>query len=65
MSEEYTLLCDVPECEAAVAMVSEVARSEHGWGRVSLYTDATDTQDYDLCPQHLKAMRSVLTNRII
>lgn len=57
-SEEFTLHCDVPGCTAGVSMVSEVARAEHGWGRISLY--AAVGGDMDLCPRHLKAVWAVL-----
>jgi len=60
-SEEYTLLCDVPDCEASVAMVSGVDRSEHRWGRISVYTNGlTFPDDYDLCPTHFSAIKDVL-----
>lgn len=59
-SEEYTLLCDVPGCQAGVSMVAEVARAEHDWGRCSVYQGVLGATDYDLCPQHYKALRAVL-----
>jgi hypothetical protein len=66
-SEEHTLICDVPNCQAALSMVSGVPRSEHGWGRISLYGGTaaadyvvTEVRDYDLCAGHYKAVMAVL-----
>ncbi len=58
-SEEFQLLCDVPGCQAQLSMVADVPRSEHGWGRVSVYDDSINN-DYDLCPEHYKALKAVL-----
>lgn len=68
-SEEFSLLCDVVGCHSALSMVSGVPRSEHGWGRMSLYDDRatpvgglsfSQAQDYDLCPHHLSELLKVL-----
>lgn len=64
-SEEFTLLCDVGDCEASLSMVSEIERSEHRWGRISVY-EATKavgfpvTKDFDLCALHYAAIKEVL-----
>lgn len=58
-SEEFQLLCDVPTCPAQLSMVADVPRSEHGWGRLSVYDDAT-ASDYDLCPVHYQAVLGIL-----
>lgn len=60
-SEEFVLHCDIPGCQASVSLVGGVARSAHGWGRVSIYADASaDTADYDLCSEHYLQVTSVL-----
>lgn len=64
-SEEMVLHCDVPGCEASVSMVSGVPRSEHDWGRLSVYGDGsfgpdTTSTDYDLCAEHYRAVKDVL-----
>lgn len=38
-SEEVVLHCDVPGCQAQLSIVFDVSRSEHDWGRVSVYED--------------------------
>jgi hypothetical protein len=58
-SEEFTLHCDVPGCQASVSMVADVPRSAHGWGRVSLYEDPL-VRDYDLCAEHYLQVTGVL-----
>lgn len=64
-SEEFSLLCDVEGCEAALSMVADVARVEHGWGRVTLYdsTEKLPWGDYDLCQQHYRAVQDVLEGK--
>lgn len=57
-SEEFTLHCDIPGCEAALSMVSEVARSEHGWGRITIYHNVLG--DYDLCAEHYRQVMDIL-----
>lgn len=63
-SEEFVLHCDVAGCPAQLSMVAGVARSEHGWGRVSAYGDDNSAQDYDLCTEHHAAMNAVLEGRL-
>lgn len=59
-SEESVLHCDIPGCEQQLSMVNGVPRFEHGWGRTTIYEGAQDIKDYDLCPQHFKALTAVL-----
>lgn len=64
-SEEFVLHCDIPTCPAQLAMVGGVPRSEHGWGRLSLYDDyhgegLFGARDYDLCQVHLEEVKRVL-----
>lgn len=55
-AEEFVLHCDTPDCEASLSMVSGVPRSEHGWGRMSVYLDG-GIRDYDLCTEHWKQLK--------
>jgi hypothetical protein len=66
-SEEMIIHCDIPGCEAQVSMVSNVARKEHGWGRLSVYTDpgaagvvGHAVTDHDLCVEHNQQVTAVL-----
>ena len=59
-SEEAVLHCDIPGCDQQLSMVNGVPRFEHGWGRSTVYTSGESYTDYDLCPQHFKALEAVL-----
>ena len=60
MENEYRLLCDIKGCDAGIAMVSEVARELHGWGRCSVYSGMNGVRDFDLCPHHFRETMNVL-----
>ena len=62
-SEELGLLCDVCQCDAALSMISGVDRSEHDWGRLSVYLPYEGVRDYDLCQEHYNAVTDVLEGR--
>lgn len=54
-TEELQLICDIPYCQSQLSLISGVDRSEHGWGRISVYATPTDpytVRDYDLCQEH-------------
>lgn len=65
-SEEIGLLCDIPGCESSLSLISGVDRSEHGWGRITVYQGLSGgssfpmTCDYDLCTLHNRALNQVL-----
>lgn len=59
-SEEFTLHCDIPQCTAQLSMVAGIARSEHNWGRISIYHDQPAPQDMDLCPRHYREMLAAI-----
>lgn len=63
-SQEFTLLCDVPGCDAALSMVAGVPREDHGWGRMSFYRE-NQAIDYDLCLEHSKKVTEALGGQIL
>jgi hypothetical protein len=59
-SEEMQIFCDVPKCDAVLSMVAGVPRSEHGWGRATIYDGISDSRNYDLCTDHfLKVLDAI------
>ena len=47
-------------------MVSGVSRSQHDWGRVSVYQKGLGlnlAKDYDLCSKHFRNVMNVLEGR--
>lgn len=63
-SEEYAILCDVKGCQASLCMVSGISRSQHDWGRVSVYPEGLGTvKDFDLCAPHFRNVMNVLEGK--